>query len=101
MTKADIIEQISINTGVEKRIVQAVVESFMRTVKKNLLDGFNVYLRGFGSFIKQKRAAKKGRNISVGGVIEIPEHYIAKFIPAKQFKAQMKKTKINNGNSEF
>lgn len=101
MTKADIIDQISDNTGVEKKVVQLVVESFMRTVKKNLLGGFNVYLRGFGSFIKQKRAAKKGRNISAGGVIEIPAHFAVKFIPGRQFKASMKKQPISNDNSEF
>ncbi|MCA1745644.1 MAG: HU family DNA-binding protein, partial [Bacteroidales bacterium] len=50
MTKADIVNEISKNTGIEKVTVQKTVEAFMETVKGNLVKGKNVYLRGFGSF---------------------------------------------------
>ena len=55
MTKADIVNEISKNTGIEKAIVLATVEQFMDTVKGSLAKGDNVYLRGFGSFIVKKR----------------------------------------------
>ena len=51
MTKADIINEISAETGVAKKDVTVVVEAFMDAVKNNLLKKENVYLRGFGSFI--------------------------------------------------
>ena len=51
MTKADIVNEISKSTGIEKLTVQKAVEAFMDTVSGSLADGNNVYLRGFGSFI--------------------------------------------------
>ena len=47
MTKADIVNEISKNTGIEKVTVQKAVEAFMETVKDSLTEGRNVYLRGF------------------------------------------------------
>ena len=64
MTKADIVNEISKNTGIEKVTVQKTVEAFMETVKDSLVKEKNVYLRGFGSFIVKKRAKKTARNIS-------------------------------------
>ena len=62
MTKADIVNEIAKNTGIEKVAVQKTVEAFMETVKDSMISGSNVYLRGFGSFIVKKRAKKTARN---------------------------------------
>jgi DNA-binding protein HU-beta len=85
MTKADIVAKISEKEGMEKADVQAVIETFMDTVKDSLESGDNVYLRGFGSFIIKKRAEKTGRNISKNTTIKIPAHNIPAFKPAKVF----------------
>jgi len=90
MTKADIVNEIAKNTGVEKLIVLKVVEAFMETVKDSLGKGNNVYLRSFGSFIVKKRAEKTARNISKNTTIVIPEHYIPSFKPAKTFVSAVK-----------
>ena len=63
MTKADIINKIAESTGLQKKDVSVVVESFMENIKDSLLSNKeNVYLRGFGSFIIKHRAAKTARN---------------------------------------
>ncbi len=90
MTKADIVNEVSKNTGIEKVTVQKAVEAFMETVKDSLTEGRNVYLRGFGSFIVKKRAEKTARNISRNTTIIIPEHFIPSFKPAKTFVSQVK-----------
>lgn len=90
MTKADIVNDISKNTGIEKVTVQKTVEALMETVKKSLVKGNNVYLRGFGSFIVKKRAQKTARNISRNTTIIIPEHNIPSFKPAKSFVEKVK-----------
>jgi DNA-binding protein HU-beta len=90
MTKAEIVADIANKTGVEKVAVQAVVESFMESVKKSMMNGENVYLRGFGSFTIKKRAEKTGRNISKNTTIIIPAHNIPAFKPAKTFVNQVK-----------
>ncbi|MBN1118837.1 MAG: integration host factor subunit beta [Bacteroidales bacterium] len=90
MTKADIVNEISKNTGIEKITVQKTVESFMEVVKDSLTKEKNVYLRGFGSFIVKKRAQKTARNISKNTTIIIPEHSIPSFKPAKTFVSKVK-----------
>ena len=90
MTKADIINEVSKNTGIERVIVQKTVEAFMETVKESLTEGNNVYLRGFGSFIIKRRAVKTARNISKNTTVIIPEHFIPSFKPAETFVAQVK-----------
>lgn len=90
MTKADIVNEISEKTGIEKLQVQHTVEAFMTSVKSSLIKGENVYLRGFGSFIIKKRAQKTGRIISKNTTIVIPEHHVPAFKPAKTFINKVK-----------
>ena len=91
MTKADIVRAIAKKTGIENATVLASVEAFMETVKESLAKEENVYLRGFGSFILKKRAAKTARNISKNTTLIIPEHNIPAFKPAKTFAEMIKK----------
>jgi Bacterial nucleoid DNA-binding protein len=91
MTKAEIVNEISENTGVDKVAVLACMECFMELVKDSLANGENVYLRGFGSFVLKKRAEKTGRNIGKNTTIVIPEHNIPLFKPAKVFSDAVKK----------
>ncbi len=90
MTKADLVNEISKKTGIEKVLVKDVLEAFMETVKEALLNKNNVYLRGFGSFIIKKRAQKTARNISKNTTIIIPEHFIPAFKPSKAFLNEVK-----------
>ena len=95
MTKAEIVTEIYQKTGIEKGIIQTTVEEFMEVVKDSMVQGENVYLRGFGSFIIKKRAEKTGRNISKNTTIIIPAHNIPAFKPAKTFMSEVK-----NGESK-
>ncbi len=90
MRKADLVAAISEKTGVPKVDVLVTLETFFKEVKGSLAEGENVYIRGFGSFIIKKRAKKIGRHIKQNIAIEIPEHYIPAFKPAKVFVEQVK-----------
>ncbi|RWU07584.1 MULTISPECIES: HU family DNA-binding protein [Pedobacter] len=90
MTKADIIAEISTKTGIEKVDVQETVEAFFKVIKNNMINGENVYVRGFGSFVVKKRAQKTARNISKNTAIIIPEHFVPSFKPAKVFVDKVK-----------
>ncbi len=91
MTKADIVNEIAKETGIDKLTVLKTVESFMENVKTAMAEGENVYLRSFGSFIVKKRAQKTARNISKNTTIVIPEHNVPAFKPAKTFVQAVKK----------
>ena len=90
MTKADIVNEISKSTGIDKASVLTTVEKFMEIVKDSLANEEDVFLRGFGSFIVKTRSQKTARNISKGTTIIIPEHKIPAFKPAKVFLEQVK-----------
>ena len=93
MTKADIVNEIHKNTGIDKASVLTTVEKLMEAIKDSLAHDENVYLRGFGSFIVKTRAEKAARNITKKTTVIIPEHKIPAFKPARVF---MDEVKTNN-----
>lgn len=94
MRKADLINNISDKTGIPKVDVLVTLEAMFKEIKENLSQGEHIYIRGFGSFITKKRAAKIGRNIKKNVAVHIPEHYIPAFKPAKEFVAEVKKLEV-------
>lgn len=90
MTKAEIVSEIAAKTGLEKQVVLTVVEGMMDTIKTSMVNGNEVFLRGFGSFIIKHRAEKTARNISKNTTIIIPAHNIPAFKPAKEFMEKVK-----------
>lgn len=85
MTKAELTQEISDKTGIDKRTVLTIVESLMTELKESLAQGEEVYLRGLGSFIIKRRATKTARNISKNTTILVPAHDIPAFKPSKEF----------------
>jgi DNA-binding protein HU-beta len=99
MRKADLISEISEKTGIPKVDVMFTLETMFKEIKRSLIAGENIYIRGFGSFITKKRAAKIGRNIKKNTAVEIPEHYIPAFKPAKEFVTEVKTKKLPETNT--
>lgn len=95
MTKADIVNVISKETGIDKNQVQMVIESFMDNVKKSILSNNGVYLRGFGSFLVKHRAMKTARNITAEKTVTIPAHCVPAFKPSREFICQVKEKLTN------
>lgn len=93
MRKADIVTCIAEKTGIPKVDILVSLETFFKEVKESLEIGEPVYVRGFGSFVLKKRAAKLGRNIKKNVAVNIPEHFIPSFKPAKEFMQCIKDTK--------
>lgn len=90
MTKAEIVSEIAAKTGLEKQVVLTVVEGMMDTIKTSMINGNEVFLRGFGSFIIKHRAEKTARYISKNTTIIIPAHNIPAFKPSKEFMEKVK-----------
>ncbi|MFN9110498.1 MAG: HU family DNA-binding protein [Bacteroidota bacterium] len=90
MRKADLVNQIAEKTGIPKVDVLITLETMFKEVRESLAGGQNIYIRGFGSFITKKRAAKIGRNIKKNTAVHIPEHFVPTFKPAKEFVTLVK-----------
>ena len=91
MTKAELVNTIVLETGINKKDVLAIVESLMAEVKNALEREEPVFLRGFGSFIIKHRAEKTARNITKNTTLIVPAHNIPAFKPAKEFIKEVSK----------
>jgi len=94
MTKAELVTEIAIKTGLDKRTINLVVDSFTEGVKNNLCKGESIFVRGFGSFTLKTRAAKVARNIRAKTSVNVPEHSIPYFKPADEFKEGVRDVKV-------
>ncbi|MBU0996006.1 MAG: HU family DNA-binding protein [Proteobacteria bacterium] len=87
MTKAELIEKMANDAGISKVAAGKALDSFMDGVKGALKkkDG-KVTLVGFGSFVKTRRKARKGRNPQTGEEIKIKAANVVKFRAGKKLK---------------
>jgi len=72
MNKAQLIEEVSDETGLTKKDVRTVVDAVMETIANSLEKGEKVTLVGFGTFQVMQRKARKGRNPQTRKAIQIP-----------------------------
>lgn len=91
MTKAEIVKEISRQTGIDREAVLNVVENFMSVVKDSMAQGENIYLRGFGTFAIKERKEKIGRNINAKTAVVIPATRKPTFKPCPEFKEAVAK----------
>ena len=86
MTKSDIINEVSSNTGLTKVETEAVLEGIIGSISKALKEGNRVDIRGFGSFVVKERKARRARNPSTNKVINLNLRYIPSFKVSKILK---------------
>ena len=89
MTKAEIVEHIAQTTGLTKTDTSLVVEGMIETLKKALIDGDTVEIRGFGTFKIKERAARRARNPRTGEPVDIPAKYVPTFKPSRELKDEV------------
>lgn len=88
MTKAEIIDKMAKDAGISKAAAINALNSFIDGVVKTLKkkDG-KITLIGFGTFLKVRRKARKGRNPQTGEPIKIAASNVVKFRAGKKLKA--------------
>ena len=83
MDKNELIEKIAGNTGLKKKDVGIVINTFIVTVTKALVEGSKVQLLGFGVFGTRERNARKVRNPRTGESIDLAASTVPYFKPGK------------------
>ena len=86
MTKADIVEKISLMTDFTKKESAEIVERVFDLVKSTLADGKNIKIAGFGNFEVKEKAVRRGRNPQTGASIEIAARRVLTFKPSQVLK---------------
>ena len=86
MTKADLIEEVSVVSRLSKKSSAIVVNTFFDNVVASLCRQEKVELRGFGSFKHRQRRARIGRNPRTGDRVEVPAKVVPYFKPGKDLR---------------
>ncbi len=86
MNKADLIQQMTVKSGLSKKDSEAALEAVINTVEETLIQGDKVVLVGFGTFETKDRAARKGRNPKTKEAINIPACKVPAFKVGKGLK---------------
>ncbi|MCA1698273.1 MAG: HU family DNA-binding protein [Actinobacteria bacterium] len=87
MNKAELVDAIAQDTGLNKSDAQAALDSFTGVVQKQLKKGEEVAITGFGKFSIGKRAARTGRNPQTGEKLKIKASKAPKFSAGAGLKA--------------
>jgi integration host factor subunit beta len=91
MTKADLVEKVSVEAEMTKKDAEQLVEIVFDSIVGSLNKGEKIELRGFGSFRVRERDARKGRNPKTGAAVSIPAKRVAYFKPGKELKELINK----------
>ena len=92
MTKADLIEKITLMTAFTKKESAEIVERVFDVVKATLEAGENIKIAGFGNFEVKEKAARSGRNPQTGEIIEITPRRVLTFKPSRVLKKSINET---------
>jgi len=86
MTKADIVEQISNQTGLSKVQTKAVFEGVLSSIMGILANGGRIELRGFGVFSVKSRKSRMARNPRTGTPVALDKRYVPVFKASPDFQ---------------
>jgi DNA-binding protein HU-beta len=90
MTRTELIDALSTETGADKKAAKEFLDGFTRIVESEMKKEGEVPLAGLGKFRVSKRAARTGRNPATGEAIQIPAKTVVKFAVAKSLKDLIK-----------
>lgn len=86
MNKTELIAAVAEASGISKKDTEKVLNSFTAVVESALKQNDKVQMTGFGTFEARERAARTGRNLRTGEVIEIAAAKVPAFKPGKALK---------------
>ena len=91
MNKAELVNAMATETGVSKKDVEKVLNSFINVVSNEMANKGKVQLVGFGTFETRERAARKGLNHQTKEEIKIPACTVPAFKAGKALKDKVNK----------
>lgn len=93
MNKADLVDRIAAEAGINKTQAAAAVDALVSNVTGALKKGERVTLVGFGTFATSQRKARNGRNPQTGKPIKIAARKVARFTAGADLKKAVNRSK--------
>lgn len=89
LTKADMVEKLFTDFGINKKDAKDLVDQFFEEVKGALARGRSVKLSGFGNFDLRDKNQRPGRNPKTGEEIPITARRVVTFKPGQKLKIKV------------
>ena len=86
MNKAELVLRLSNKTNLSKVQTELFLDAAIEIIQRAVSKGEEVKLVGFGTFSRQNRKSRTGRNPKTGQSLEIPGGRVPRFKPGKDFK---------------
>lgn len=81
MIKSELINKVAVNTNRSSANIEEVVDSILTILTKELSQGGNLVIRGFGRLEVVQRKARVAHDISRGMIINVPAQKTVTFTP--------------------
>lgn len=91
LTKAEIVDYLSREIGINKREAKEIVELFFNTIADALIKGHQVKLSGFGNFTPHDKNERPGRNPKTGEEIPVSARRVVTFRSGQKLRARVGK----------
>lgn len=89
LTKAELVDMLFEQLGMNKRDAKQVVDSFFDLMVQSLARGEDVKLSGLGNFQVRQKAPRPGRNPRTGELVPIAARRVVTFHASAKCKALM------------
>lgn len=86
ITKKDIVEEIAVRTGLTQVDTKIIVECFLDSIAKAMIEGKNIEIRGFGRFKVREKRARTARNPRTGEPVHVEAGIKPVFEASKELK---------------
>lgn len=86
MNRVDLINVLKDKSGISRKGVKKIIDTFFGTITKTLSNGERVEIRGFGSFTVKKYKPYTGRNPKTGKQIKVHAKKLPFFKVGKELK---------------
>ena len=89
LTKANLIDSVSSQSGFTKKQSTDIVETIIGSMKDALSTGEDVLISGFGKFCVKDKAERKGRNPATGNDQMLPARKVVTFKCSGKLRAKI------------
>ncbi|MBN1949159.1 MAG: integration host factor subunit beta [Candidatus Cloacimonetes bacterium] len=89
MTKADLVRNVSTETGIIRKDVALAVDAFLEAIKDSMKEGKHIEIRGFGTFKLKSRKERIGRNPKTEEKVKVPSRVVPTFKFSRAFKEEV------------
>jgi integration host factor subunit alpha len=89
LTKANIIECIRNDLGFSRKKSADVLETFLEIIKRNMENGDDILISGFGKFCVIEKGARRGRNPATGDDMMLEKRKVITFKCSQVLRKRM------------